>query len=219
MFMRGCVFGLALLGLVGCDQVSGGLAGFGLPADATNEGIRTLALLNGEVRVRGPEGYCVDQSASNSRRGFAVLAGCALLSDTAIVMPRLDGLITVQFGDEGTASVAGNENAFVAFLDTEAGRQLLSASGDASTLSDIAAVTDRSGVLVRFSDTSRPTFAGTNDAQWRGFMDVGGRFTTVSVRSFERNDLSQSEAERLLILAMTEIAHINAAAQPLDENT
>ena len=223
MFMRVCVLSMAVFGLVGCaevgDRVANGLANIGGPTDATNEGIRTLGLLGGDVRVRGPEGYCVDQAASDARRGFAVLAGCALLSDEAVVMPRLDGLITVQFGDENTASVAGNEEPFSAFLMSDAGRRVLSANGDAASLSDVAVVSDRSGVLVRFSDASGPVFAGTSGEQWRGFMDVNGRLATVSVLKFDRNELSRSEAERLLILAMSEIAEANSLAQPSDENT
>lgn len=218
MFFRGRLFGLALIALAGCDHVAGGLAEIGGPADVTNEGIRTLALLGGDVRARGPEGYCIDQRASNARRGFVVLAGCALLSDSAIIMPRLDGLITVQFGGENTASVAGNEDAFAAFLVSDLGSALLSAGGDASTLSGLTTIKDRSGVLVRFTDSQGPDFPGTRGAQWRGFMDVNGRLTTVSVLSFDRNDLSRSEGERLLIIAMNEIAEVNVESQPSDGN-
>ncbi|MCF2871734.1 hypothetical protein L0664_11710 [Octadecabacter sp. G9-8] len=205
---------LVCAGLVGCSQVSDGiadgLASIGAPSNATGEGIRTLSLLGGDVRARGPEGYCIDQGASNARRGFAVMAGCALLSDDAAVMPNLDGLIMIQFGAVDTASVVGNEDAFAAFLQSDAGRALLSSDGDLANMSEVATITDRAGVLARFEDTADVPFAGTGGPQWRGFLDVRGRLVTISVLSFERDALSRSEGERLLVVAMAELAEVNA---------
>ena len=215
--MRLCVLGLIAFGLSGCEDiegiagnVAGQLARVGAAPDATNEGIRTLSLLGGDVRARGPEGYCVDQGASNARRGFAVLAGCALLSEGAAVMPTLDGLITIQFGDEDTASVAGKETAFAQFLETESGRALLASNGDLDNVSEVSTVTGDTGVMARFEDTSGPVFVGTSGPQWRGFLDINGRLTTVSVLSFDREALSRGEGERLLTVAMDELGEVNA---------
>lgn len=226
MFLRSCVAALALFGLAGCDAVSttvaDGLALISAPSDATGEGIRTLALLDGSVRVRGPEGYCIDQSASDARRGFGVMVGCALLSDDAAIMPTLDGLILVQFGAEDTASVTDNEDAFARFLASQSGRAVLAANGDAASVLEVATVVDRSAVLARFEDTTGPAFEGTSGAQWRGFLDVGTRLATVSVLSFDRNPLTRAEGERLLVVALAELAEVNAppaqASQPAEEN-
>ena len=218
MFVKGCVLGIVAFALVGCDDIAGvtgnvtdQLASIGGTApDATSEGIRTLSLLGGDVRVRGPEGYCVDQGASDARRGFAVLAGCALLSDDAGFMPTLDGLITIQFGDEGTASVTGNETAFAQFLESDSGRGLLASSGDLGSVSDVSTIEGDTGVLARFEDTSGPVFTGTSGPQWRGFLDINGRLTTISVLSFDRDALSRGEGERLLTVAMDELGEVNA---------
>jgi len=208
---------LALSGLAACDSVTArvtdGLSQFGVPSDATGEGIRTLALLGGDVRVRGPDGYCVDQSASNARRGFAVMAGCAVLSADAPVMPSLNGLITVQFGAEGSASVTGNEDYFAEFLKTETGRSLLAQSGDMASISRVETVSDRAGVLARFEDASGPVIAGTSGPQWRGFLDIDGRLVTVAVLSLDHDDLSRGQGERLLIVAMAELAEVNAPVE------
>lgn len=217
MRLRMALWAACLAAVSGCadlSDMSGAvvdrISGLSSGDDATNEGIRTLALLDGAVRVRGPEGYCIDQSASRAGRGFAVMAGCALLSDEAVVMPSPDGLILVQFGDEGTASVTGNEDTFAAFLQTDLGRSVLAASGDSADISSVATISDRSAVLARFEDGSGPGFEGTSGAQWRGFLDVKGRLTTVTVLSFDRNPLSRSAGERLLIVALAELAEINA---------
>jgi len=222
--LRGGILAAVLLSLTGCDQVSDrltqGLSQIGTTRDATSEGIRTLALLGGAVRVRGPEGYCVDQAASNARRGFAVMAGCALLSEDVAIMPSTDALIAVQFGAEGTASIGENGEAFASFLKTETGRTLLSQEADATSVSDLTTVLDRVGVLARFEDASGPAIGGTSGPQWRGFLDVDGRLTTVSVLSFDRNPLGRSEGERLLVVAMTELVEANGSGPnetPIDE--
>ncbi|MEL6957895.1 MAG: hypothetical protein AAGL89_02945 [Pseudomonadota bacterium] len=192
------------------------LAAIGSNPNATNEGIRTLALIGGEVRVRGPQGYCVDQGASDARTGFAVMAGCALMSDEVGVMPTLDGLITVQFGAPDTASVSGNEEAFAAFLRSEAGRGLLAGNGELASIGEVNTITDQAGVLARFSDDSGPPISGTTGPQWRGFLDINGRLTTISVLSFERAPLSRGQGERLLVVAMAELAEVNAPATPVE---
>ena len=229
MFLRGCVLAIAAFGLTGCDGVTntiadglanvGELTGIAEPQDVTSEGIRTLSVLRGDALVRGPEGYCVDQGASNARRGFAVLVGCALLSDEVALMPSLDGLIIVQIGAQETASVTGNEDAFAAFLETEAGRSVLASSGDVNAVQEVSTVTDTSAVLARFEDTSGPIFPDTSGPQWRGFLDVNGRLATISVLSFDRDTLSRSEGERLLVVAMTELAEVNTAAVAEDDVT
>jgi len=217
----GCL-AFAAFALGACDQVSGavanGLSRIGAPADSTSAGIRTLSLLDGAVRVRGPEGYCIDQGASDARRGFAVMAGCALMSRNAGVMPALDGLITVQFGQVGTASVAGNEAAFAALLASDAGRALLASNGDAATVPQVSTVTGTSGVLARFEDTSGPAMHGTSGPQWRGFMDVRGRLVTVSVHSFDRAPLSARQGEQLLVTTLQDVAAVNDALRTTLQN-
>ena len=210
MRLRNLIWALALLGLTGCGDNGPSLSGLFASRDATGEGIRTLALLDGAVRARGPEGYCIDQGASSAGRGFAILAGCALMAPDAAVMPSLDGLITVQFGEAGTASVTGNEEDFAAFLRSEAGRGLLARTGEIASVDEVATITDASAVLARFEDAGGSGIPGTTGPQWRGFLDIGGRLVTVTVLSFERNPLSRAEGERLLVVTMAELAEINA---------
>lgn len=222
MGVRAVLGTVALIGLAGCADFGdglpqlGGLPQFGASDDATAQGIRTLSLLDSSVRVRGPDGYCVDQAASSARRGFAVLADCAILAEDAALMPTLDGLITVQFGEAGSASVNGNEEAFAAFLESETGRGLLAGDGDVSNVETVTTVTDRAAVMARFQDLSGSAFTGTNGPQWRGFLDVHNRLVTVSVLSFDRRTLSRSEGERLLTVAMAEIAEVNVDATPAE---
>lgn len=213
MWARG-ICAAVLMMLSGCDQISDlteGLADRTASLNTTTTGIRTIAVLDGAVQVGGPEGYCIDPVASDVKRGYAVLAGCPLVSGDAEGMPDPDGLVLIQVGDAETASVAGNEDAFAAFLGSDTGRSILASNGDSANVAEVSTVVDRGAVLAHFEDTSGPSFVGTSGALWRGFLDVQGRLTTVSVLSFDRNPLSQSAGERLLVVAMAELADLNAA--------
>lgn len=219
MWGRICAAGLLATVLTGCDRIDTGLPFLARAPDATAQGIRTLALLDGAVRVRGPDAYCVDQRASRSRDGFAVLAGCALLSGSAAGMPAIDGLITVQFGEAGTAGVTGNEAAFADFIASDAGRTLLASDGDAAKIEHVATIVDVGGVLALFEDRSGPAIGGTTGPQWRGFLDIDGRLVTVAVRSFARQPITHAQGERLLVVTMAELSEVNAARDGAQDGT
>jgi len=218
MWGRVCAVGLLATVLTGCEDMDVGLPLLAGGQDATAQGIRTLRLLDGAVRVRGPAAYCVDQRASRSRDGFAVLAGCALMSGSATGMPAIDGLITVQFGDADTASIAGNEAAFASFIESDAGRALLASDGNAANVEQVATIADFGGVLAWFEDRSGPAVEGTTGPQWRGFLDIDGRLVTVSVMSFARQPMTRAEGERLLVVTMAELSEINVAVASAEQD-
>jgi hypothetical protein len=187
----------ALILLTGCE------AGF----DA--RGIRTLSVLDGAVSVRGPEGFCVDQQSSRAGSGFAVLAGCAVLSD-ATVMPTHEALITVQIGATDSAAVSGAEADLAALLRTVQGATLLSASSDPATV-QVARIDRADGVVVvRFSDAAPTAIQGLEPLEWRAFLDIRGRLTTISLRGFDRAPLPADQGLRLLSQAIGALRAANA---------
>lgn len=218
-WVRILTLGGALLALSACEEALqmpdfGTMSLAGGREDATTTGIRTLSLLGGSVRVRGPDGYCIDQRASRSGDGFAVMVGCALLAPRAAVMPAKDGFITVQFGDSGTATVAGYEETLRRYLETDAGKRLLARSGegDEVTLHSVEMV--RGAVTVHFTDLSADNDLGLEPRLWQGFFDVNGRLTTVTVRSFTRKPLAARQGATLLNAAIREIRAVNPSIQP-----
>ena len=187
----------ALIVLAGCDV---GLDG---------RGIRTLAVLDGAVSVRGPDGYCVDQQSSRAGSGFAVLAGCALVSD-ATVMPAHEALITVQIGSAGSATVTGAEAELAALLRTAQGAALLSDSSDAGSV-QVDRVDRADGVVVvRLSDAAPAQVQGLERREWRAFLDIRGRLTTISLRGFDRAPLPAEQGLRLLSQAIGALRAANA---------
>jgi len=169
-----------------------------------------MALFGGETVVASPEGYCIDTRSSRDRRGFVVMAGCALVSSDPR-MPLTDGLLTVQVGDAGTAIVDGGEETLREVLATAGGVALLSATGDPTDI-EVDALDSRNGIVyVHFSDAGPPPAAGLENLEWRAFFDLGGRLATVSLRGFERAPID-SRAGLTLLLRATEIIRAANAA-------
>ena len=178
-----------------------------------NRGIRTLSVLDGAVSVRGPEGYCVDQQSSRAGSGFAVLAGCAVVSD-ATMMPTVEGLITVQIGAASSASVTGAEPEMAALLRTTLGAQLLSAASNPASV-QVARVDRADGVVVvRFSDATPAATPGLEPSEWRAFLDIKGRLTTISLRGFVRAPIPSEQGLRLLSQAIGALRAANAPVPP-----
>jgi len=192
--MRKTILALAALSWLSACDLGITLPGFG--RGMTGEGLRTLAMLDGAVRVRGPEGYCVDQSASAAPRGFAIMAGCAVLSERAATMPDRAGLVTVQFGAAGSALVGAGAADLAEMLRDDAGQGLLSGGEAGVEVGEVGV--DGTRVMVRFEDHAGAPVPGTTPMVWRGFTDIGDRLVTVSVLAYERDPLT-SEAGRALL--------------------
>lgn len=177
--------------------ILGALALLGACVALPGGGVQTLDVAGGAVTVQGPEGFCVDTRTSRPGRGFAVLASCALVSDMAVV-PGIEGLITVQVGDAGSALVAGSERDLVSLLQSPTGAALLAGNGDAGSI-DLDFVDNSPGlVLVHFTDSAAPMVPGVEALEWRAFLDLGDRLATIGVRGFARDPLGRDEGLRLL---------------------
>jgi hypothetical protein len=195
------------LGLLLCLFVAGCDAGL------DTRGIRTLSVLDGAVSVRGPEGFCVDQQSSRAGSGFAVLAGCAVVSD-ATIMPAREALMTVQIGAAASAAVAGAEADLADLLRSGQGAALLSATGSSATVRIDRVDRAEGVVVVRFSDQAPAAIAGLEPVEWRAFLDIRGRLTTISLRGFARAPLPAEQGLRLLSQAIGAMRQANAAATP-----
>ena len=206
LLRRGLIVALAAV-LGGC--IGGDTGGFSfLQGLGQGRGVRTISLFDGDVRVRAPEGYCIDQEASQADTGFTVMAGCALVSSAAI-MPEIDGLLTVQVAATDSAMVAGAEAELLELLESDGGRTLLSSGGDAEQVT-VDQVQALAGVIeVYFHDTDPNMHEGLGFDQWRAFFDMNGRLVTVGVRGYRRAPLSKAAGSRLLRLTVAALRDAN----------
>jgi hypothetical protein len=196
--MRGTA--LALLCLASLAACEGGEGG----------GVRSLSLLDAQAVVQAPEGYCVDTRASRPQTGFAVIAACGTVLQAEAV-PSLPAMMTVQFGEAGSASVAGAEAQMQALLASADGAALLSRNGDPA-LVDLHDARSQPGlVVVNFSDRRAATAAaaGVGPEEWRAFLDLRGRLVTISLRSLAWGALTQTQARQLLAEAVATLRTAN----------
>jgi len=163
----------ALMALAGCFEtdVLSRVSGRG-----TATGPASVGVLDGAVTVAGPEGWCIDESATreSGETAFVLFRRCrggrgAVLSVTVTDM-------RVPAGDR-TAQLDG----LAAFLATEAGRGQLSRRGRASevTIDEIAL---RDGALwLHLTDIGNPE--AFEAGYWRAVMPLAGRLVTLSSMS------------------------------------
>jgi len=123
----------------------------------------------------------------------------------------LDGLVTVQVGTSGTASVTGAEEALAAVLGSDRGRALLATEQTAGTV-EVGAVETTAGlVAVRFRDDTASVPQGLGPVIWRAFLDIDGRLVTVTARAFDTAPMSADRQRRLLDLTLANLRGANAA--------
>jgi hypothetical protein len=199
--------GVALL-IAGCTEI-----GFlGAPTPPTP----AISLYGGDIIAAVPQGYCIETKASNARAGFAVMVACDVIAG-GNERPRLNGFATVQVGAVGTAAVAADPDGFQNFLSTTAGESLLSVNGSASTVS-VGGVKQISGaVTVRFTDQAAPPVSGLQTTEWRAFVDIKGRLTTIAVRGVVEQPLSASEGQALLESVLASMLANNEATPSVTE--
>lgn len=176
------------------------LAVFGILAMAACDpaGIATpVGMLDGDLVITPPAGYCIDPLSSRPRAGFAVFAPCMTLG-TEAAWPAILGVATVQAGDAGSAMVTGDEAALRDFLTSPQGAGLLANGGSQTAISVVSSQSDGGRVTVHFRDTAAPLIDGLGQDEWRAFTDVGDRLVTVSVRALDDAPITAGRGAALL---------------------
>lgn len=189
---------LALAALTACADI----ALFDTTASETN----ILRLYGGQVVAVAPEDYCIARNVSRPSDGFAVMAGC----DTATGVGA-DAVVTLQVGEPGTGLSTADATALRELLNGDAGRSLLSQTGNAAAIRVEATDIERDAVTVRFRDSDPAPIAGLQSTEWRGFFDLDGRLATIAVRGLQSAPLGTDDGE--ILLART-IAAVRQANEP-----
>lgn len=163
--------------------------------------------------AEAPSGYCVDRVASQPANDFAILAPCATLGG-ADAIPPVVGVATVQVGPADSGAIAADEIALRDYLITDDGATLLSQDGDAERVDVLSTQAFDDRVMIHFTDTGAPPFAGLQNEEWRAFADVNGRLVTVAVRGLSTAPLTDGPGATLLKLIL---AGVRGAAEVVAE--
>ena len=188
----------AALALSGCagGGIGGSATGFG------GDAARTVSVTSDRIVVAGPDGFCVDPSATrqNADTGFVLLGNCAAIANSRRAdQPQLPAVLTAAVSAPGQSGrIADNLDGLDGFFRSDEGRALLSRSGraDAVTLRDTAIMGDV--FLLRADDRSAEAIEGVQSEYWRAYLDIGPRIATLSVLALEGQTLSTGQSRATL---------------------
>jgi hypothetical protein len=196
-----------LLGLAACEM---SLEGGSTHAPAT--GIRVL---EGEVTIVAPDGFCVDQkgSSQNAASPFVLMSDCNVLAGKPGFAPQsyvLSALVDATV-NSGTPLVAQPE-VLTAFFASDRGRMALSRAGDAATVELLETVATEAGYFLYLKDTSPPPIKGLAASYWRGLLEVKGHVVTLAVMGFDKVPLTKDQGRVLMAEMLGKVLAANAPA-------
>ncbi|MBY6201645.1 hypothetical protein KUV65_09750 [Maritalea mobilis] len=184
--IRPAALGLFCLALAGCVG--------GLGASAPREAIVTQSA----IIVTGPEGFCVDETATrdDGATAFVLLGNCAAISSSRRAdQPSVPAVLTAAISapsDEG--AIADSLGELDAFFRSEQGLALLSRSQDPETVTVLDTRIEGDMFLLHASDVSAGSVEGVQRDYWRAYLDLGQRITTLSVLALEDREVSEAES-------------------------
>lgn len=186
----------ALAALVSCADIT--------PFGGQSAETTTLRLLGGQAVAVAPQDFCIAQGVSRPTDGFVVMARCDSAEGASA-----EGVITLQVGEAGTGLATSDAPALRDLLRSEAGRALLSQSGDAGAITVETTEVAEDAVTVRFRDSEPAPIAGLQSTEWRGFFDVNGRLATIAVRGLVAAPLGTDDGEILLAQSIAAVRRAN----------
>ena len=181
----------ASLLLTACE---GGLPGFDTIREAAGGGSgskavgqREATVTSGKVRLRGPDGFCVDprSTTASAEQAFVVFGNCAAITGNANeAQPYLSAIATATVtsgGLTGEAAVTPRLARLNAFFRSAQGRAALSRSGDAASVTIGESFAEDGALFLRVRDTSPVAFKGAQLSYWRSYFDAGSSVVAMSV--------------------------------------
>lgn len=200
-----CLVAVALL--AGC----GGGFLFGGGEDAPTE----VAVTRDRVVITGPEGYCVDPTATRNAEdtGFVLMGNCAAIANSRrVVQPAIPAVLTAAVSDSSDGGRLSDSMADLdAFFRSEDGLRLISRAGDAETVTILDTLVEGDVFLLHAADTSAGTIDGVQEDYWRAYLDIGNRLATLSVIALDDRALTRDESLQTLRGFVVAVQQANAA--------
>lgn len=166
-------------------------------------GTRAVAVAGGAVTATGPQGYCIDRSATRdgASGAFVLLASCASLTGSrAAGQPQRPAILTVSVGAPAAAGtdIAAALPGMAGFFQSPPGRAALSRTGQAASVT-VERVSSAGGVLyIRLTDRALSEGQAVEPGYWRALTGIRGRIVTLAVLSPLRQPLGAAEQRAVL---------------------
>lgn len=224
--LRTALAGVSLLALLaGCEA---GQMGFGGQVPAGEFAVLTAsperAVLSAQgqrVAVEPASGFCVaeDSIETSDRSAFVLIGDCALASDGIDLSSGMPGITTVSIsGDPGFSSggaSAADLSALERYLAQPEGRALLGRGGDGAEVSIIETRREGDTLFVLVEDQAAQPVPLLATRFWRGFVELNGRLTVVTVSGFVDAPMDEGQMLRHLGAQVRQLQLANAV--PVEE--
>ncbi|SHF47060.1 hypothetical protein SAMN05444273_106182 [Litoreibacter ascidiaceicola] len=155
------------------------------------------------IVLRGPTGFCVDRESSKHRpaQAFVVFGNCAAISgDEELPQPFVNAIATASVLPAGKngPTIGESETALDEFFNSESGKAVLSATGDAGTVEILDSFTRNGAFFVHARDIGTPLLAETTNTYWRGYFDVKNSVVALSVLGLKDAPISSADGLQTL---------------------
>ena len=202
---------------VACLLACAVLAACGLGPDAAPAPVQ-VAVTGDQIVVIGPEGYCVDPTATRDTgdTGFVLLGNCAAIANSRRAsQPAIPTVLTAAVSEASEGGQLSDSLADLdAFFRSEDGLSLVSRSGDAETVTILETAIEGQVFFLHAADSSEGAIDGVQGDYWRAYLDVGSRIATLSVIALEDRALSREESLATLRAFVLAVQTANAVAPP-----
>ncbi len=205
--------------LLGCALALTACGGAGpWTGEDTSPAPTQVAVTTDRLVVAGPQGYCVDPTATRDRgeTAFVMMGNCAAISNSRrAVQPEVNAVLTASVSEASDGrslreSIPGLDQ----FFRSEQGLTLLSRDQDPATVTVIDSFHQGDVYFLHARDTGQGTVDGVGDEYWRAYMDVGPRIATLSVLGLEGQSLSDEASLQVLRGFVTAVDTANAPGAP-----
>jgi hypothetical protein len=172
-----------------------------------------VAVTQDLVVVTGPEGYCVDPTATRNSEdtGFVLLGNCAAIANSRrAVQPATPAILTAAVAaPSGGGRLADSMADLDAFFRSEDGLRLISRAGDPASVTILETQIADAAFLLHATDTSAGAIDGVQPDYWRAYLDIGNRLATLSVLALEDRALSRDESLAALLAFVSAVRAAN----------
>lgn len=156
-------------------------------------GPAAIAVLDGQVRVTGPQGYCIDSGATreSQNEAFVLLVRCT-------ASPRATPVLSATVTGIPAPGLGTRENLtrLSEYLETPAGLGQLARSGRAEDVRVVAQRVEDGALWLRIEDRGNPD--SFEPGYWRAILPVAERVVTLSVLSSRAHPVSDERGLSVL---------------------
>ncbi len=188
---KGTFLTIGLLSVLGLSACGGGAKRTPLSLGSKS----TINVAGDTITVKGPAGFCVDQSITEitGDNAFVLLGSCAAVAPSPFApKPDVKALLTASIAGRGPndSTIKNSAETMDVFFRSETGRAALSRSADAETVSVLETFRKDETFYIRATDSSEGIVPGAASDYWRAYFDLGGHIASVSVIGFQSDPLS-----------------------------